>query len=229
MRTWFALCLLALYAFAAQAQTTEETRTLQAFDRLEAGHNFQIELVKSDKESLSLTCKGDISPQEVVTEVSKGELRLTLDNKRNIRGSWQIQVTVYYRELKSIDLSGASALRCAESWKGTDLSLECSGASTFKGDVQASTLKVDGSGASVISITGQTGTLSLDLSGASSLKGEGFLALTAAVEGSGASNATLQVKESLSAELSGASKLHYKGTPRMEKMDTSGASTVRSM
>ena len=44
---------------------------------------------------------------------------------------------------------------------------------------------------------------------------------------SGASHAKVQADQTIAAQLSGASGLTYKGTPRFTKQDTTGASTIQ--
>jgi len=53
--------------------------------------------------------------------------------------------------------------------------------------------------------------------------------LTARIDMSGASEVEINVLESLSVELSGASEVKYYGNPQMKHISTSGASEIKSM
>jgi hypothetical protein len=59
------------------------------------------------------------------------------------------------------------------------------------------------------------------------LDAEGLKAENANVDGSGASNASVNVIGDLKADLSGASKVTYTGNPRNLEKSTSGASSVK--
>ena len=83
------------------------------------------------------------------------------------------------------------------------------------------------SGASSLDLTGSSASLSLKASGASKAKMEDFAIDDAEVHLSGASSATLNVKDNIGpAALSGASKLIYLGDPTFSDFQTSGASSI---
>jgi hypothetical protein len=90
------------------------------------------------------------------------------------------------------------------------VNIELSGASTYRGSIEAAELDIDLSGASGAIISGICQTkMGIDLSGASTLKAADLSAMSVYGEMSGASDADVTVCSALNVELSGASTLTY--------------------
>ena len=133
--------------------------------------------------------------------------------------------------LRSLNLSGASYFDGDLS--GGNVDIDLSGASTYRGNVQANNnIELDLSGSSTASITGYcANTLDIDLSGASTLNAIALDATDVRGDLSGASTADVTCCDILRVNLSGASKLTY-GTVSSScnpsvRCETSGSSTVR--
>ena len=105
--------------------------------------------------------------------------------------------------------------------------LDLTGASNFKGAVDAVDLEVDQSGASDARIGGRVSNFRVDLSGASSLKGYELSADVVDIDVSGASNAQINAVKELKVEASGASDVRYRGSGVLKEINSSGASSVR--
>lgn len=127
-----------------------------------------------------------------------------------------------------VDLGGASTF-VAQGLNVEDLSVELGGASDFEvKQLIAKRAEFDGGGASDITLAGKLERLSLELGGASDFEAQKLIVGHAKIELQGASGATLQVQETLDIEVSGASTLSYKGSPRILKQEVRGQSSVRS-
>jgi hypothetical protein len=105
--------------------------------------------------------------------------------------------------------------------------LHLSGASDLEGELNvAGDLDVNLSGASDMTISGSSQNISVDVSGASDVKAYEFTTNTCKVDASGASEVRITVDKELSAKLSGASNVSYKGGAVIRDIKTSGASSV---
>ena len=111
--------------------------------------------------------------------------------------------------------------------KFDDLELDCSGASDVDLKLGAQTLNLDLSGASQIELYGSAETVELDLSGASDLDAYNLEAEVYKTDISGASHARIFVSKELSADVSGAASLKYKGDPMIKYHDVSGAASMK--
>jgi hypothetical protein len=85
------------------------------------------------------------------------------------------------------------------------------------------------SGASNAKLSGSASRLVVNGSGASELDLLQLPASDLVIDLSGASEASVSVTGTISAVVSGASGLRYKGSPRFTKKDVSGASTIESI
>ena len=160
-------------------------------------------------------------------------------------------VLPYNKELRSVELSGASHFSSNRPM-GTDLAkVELSGASHYDGDLSAATVELELSGASDFSGSVDAGNvdlelggashatvsgtcsheLELDISGASNLDASNLDATRVRGEMSGASKADLTLCDELRMDIGGASHLTYRlladGCSPDIRVNTTGSSTVR--
>jgi hypothetical protein len=181
-----------------------EKRSVAEFNAIEVGGIFEVEVVAQKEFSVEVEADDNLL-QFIRTEVKGGTLEISTEKKISPRG--RIHVRVSAPDIESLQVSGASKLSLAN----------------LKND----SLKVDASGASKIKVDGETKNLEIELSGASKIEAEALMAENVNVAGSGASCASVNVSGDLKADLSGASKVTYAGSPRNLEKSTSGASSVR--
>lgn len=113
--------------------------------------------------------------------------------------------------------------------KGDDVKIDLTGASVFNGQVEGETGAFYLSGASSVKLTGAVAEAKVYASGASTLNGSEFMVSDLFLNLSGASTAKIKVVESIKYDISGMSRLHYSGTPKILGANVSGMSTVKSL
>lgn len=146
--------------------------------------------------------------------------------KIDLSGASKTRISKLSANDLKIDASGASELVSAGS--GNIITLDASGAAKLFLTYTADDLKADLSGASKVSIKGAADKTSLDCSGASNFDGESFQTKTVRVDISGAAKAEIEVKKSITGEVTGASTLRYIGDPDRVILEKSrGASVSR--
>jgi len=124
----------------------------------------------------------------------------------------------------NIDVSGAGRLDCT-SIKAGDTVIGVSGAGQTTGTLSMANGNFDISGASTLQLEGTATNITADFSGASSGKLDNLAVATAKITVSGASNATINVSANIDANVSGASRLYYIGSPTLGNISVTGAST----
>ena len=102
--------------------------------------------------------------------------------------------------------------------------MEISGGSDFKGKIETDELKVNASGGSDISISGKATRLTIDANGGSDFNGYDITSDICNVQASGGSDVEITVNKELSANASGGSDIHYKGTGLIRDIKTCGGS-----
>lgn len=181
-----------------------EKRDVAEFNAIEVGGVFDVEVVAQKEFGVEVEADDNLL-QFIRTEVKGGTLEISTDKRISPKGA--IRVRISAPDIEKLQVSGASKLSL--------------------GNVKNDSLKVYASGASKLKVDGETRDLEIDLSGASKIEAENLKAENVNVDGSGASCANVNVSGDLKADLSGASKVTYTGTPRNLEKSTSGASSVR--
>jgi hypothetical protein len=125
-----------------------------------------------------------------------------------------------------LTLSGASHLEAFNISTGS-LGIKLEGASGLTGDIKASgDAKFEVAGAGKLDLKGAANKIILQSSGASKVALDKFPAQNADVEISGASTCTVNLNGKLNADVTGASSLHWSGTPVLGDIQISGASKL---
>lgn len=90
------------------------TRKVKEFDEIEISHGIEVLLFKSNSNELEISIKG-LDREDVITEVSYGELEIRLRNKSlwddDRDRHWDVEIKVPYQHLDKVDVSmGASVV-----------------------------------------------------------------------------------------------------------------------
>jgi serine/threonine-protein kinase len=140
------------------------------------------------------------------------------------RTPMKVQITM--PALHDLTLSGACTAAIGGVQGGRSFRADLSGASTLQGDVSADKMTLAAIGASTATLRGTAQEAALSASGASQLRLGELSVARADVDLSGASAATVHVREHLDYTLSGASQLKYAGHPTLGHTSASGASSA---
>ncbi|MCV9385651.1 GIN domain-containing protein [Reichenbachiella ulvae] len=140
----------------------------------------------------------------------------------------KLEVYITMPSLTGLESGGACELHIGR-FENESFEIKLMGASNCEMDIKTNDLEIDLSGASKLKIQGSTDALSADVSGASNLRAYDLRAKKVDVKAGGASNARVNARESLSAEVSGISNVKYKGNPSRTALDESGLGKVRSV
>ncbi|MEI6851406.1 MAG: DUF2807 domain-containing protein [Bacteroidota bacterium] len=146
---------------------------------------------------------------------------LTVDT-RSLNGASELKVTIQAKDLKSIDISGASTLKSENTLKLDNLTIDASGAAEVKLDLDVANLESDLSGAANVKLSGIVLNHNIKAGGAADLKALELQTSKAEVELTGASNVKIDVKDKLSGRVSGVSDLKLKSDPAINELDKTG-------
>lgn len=204
-------------------------RDVPSFDRITVSSAIKLYLTPDDNEKVVVSADQAWARDKIVTRVKDGVLEVFFDCKGVDcwRGDRRLKVYVGFRTLRGLKASGATDTYVNGVIKADRFRLDLTGASNFKGAVDAVDLEVDQSGASDARIGGRVSNFRVDLSGASSLKGYELSADVVDIDVSGASNAQINAVKELKVEASGASDVRYRGSGVLKEINSSGASSVR--
>lgn len=205
-----------------------QVRTVQGFHGIEVSNAINLYLSQGDQEAVVVSAN-DLKWREFIhTDVENGILKIWLDTRKWSRGNVKIKAYVSFTTLDKLSASGASDVFVDGVITSDDLSIDLNGASDFKGAINVKNLKLDQSGASDAHVTGVvSGLAEIHSSGASDVKGYDLTIQNCNVHATGASDIRITVHNELSADLSGASTVFYKGEAVVRDVRSSGASAVK--
>jgi hypothetical protein len=234
MKKIVSLFILSLFAIPLFAQKTindanAEVRQVSSFTALHISNAFDVVITQGSQEGLAVSASDKEDVQYIKTEVSNGTLKIWFDpkDKKFWPKNRKLKAYVAVKNVKEIKASGACDLKIEGGLSASDLKVGLSGASDLNGKLTISgTLDVHLSGASDMDITGSAKDMSIDANGASDIKAYDFKTTVCKVEASGASGVKISVDKELSARLSGASSVSYKGEALIRDIKTSGASSI---
>lgn len=248
--TLTALALLPGCTTTGVGKVVTEEKDFTDFTYVDIEGTFEVEITQSD--SFSVTIRADEDFYDYVAVAKEGDtLRIYL-NPRHTFTDFTLQAralkaTITMPALYGIQLAGASK-GTITGFKSTrdftlnvsgassldledievdDAEFEISGASKVTGSINATDMRFEISGASTVKLEGSAEDTIIDASGASEVDLAGLPLNDADVRLSGASEASLDVRDRLDAALSAASRLYFLGNPTMGNVSVTGASTIK--
>jgi len=202
----------------------KETRNVSGFHGIDVGGAYKVVLIKSSEEKIVLEVDDNLLPY-IKTKVFGGILEI--DNEKDFRNPKQLKVTIYFKSINEIDISGAASLFSEDVLKAESIEIDASGASYIDLKLDTESLECDFSGASKIEFSGRAISVEIEASGATVYNALKLEVESCEIDASGAAVARIWVTGELGLEASGASSIRYKGSPSIDLIDISGASSVR--
>jgi hypothetical protein len=203
----------------AQDINNENFVSLNEFTKIEIAGAFDVTLIQSDVHKISKNENAD-----VIFEVKNGELGISHRDRRQNRREKEV-ITIYFKSLEELELSGAVSVNSESLITGNLLKLEMSGANNVTLNVEFEKIISDLSGASRLTLSGTANTHQFEASGASSVNAESLKTESTIVEISGASSANVNA-EIIRGEVGGVSKLTHNPEAKNE-VDRSRTASVR--
>jgi Putative auto-transporter adhesin, head GIN domain len=208
--------------------TTATTRIDAAgVTRLDVAYGFDVRVRLGQPEAVTVTYDDNLADLLDV-RVDGRTLRIQLQPNSNIDHRPTLRAEVTLARLEEIRAAGASTVTVASKLPDSGLRLLVSGSSRVAADLALDRAEATVSGSSRLELTGTANTLTAQGSGASNLELADLRLRDLDIQLSGASRGSVNVTGTIAAQVSGASKLTYTGTPQFTKRDTSGGSSIQA-
>lgn len=208
-----------------------ELRSVGSFTGVSVSGGIDLYL-SGGEEAVAVSASSAEARDRIRTEVQNGVLKIWFDSKSGLNINWnnnrKLRAYVSYKTLKSLSASGGCDVLVDGVLKSSELRMDLSGGSDFKGKVDVENLRVAQSGGCDVKISGRTATLSVNASGGSDFNGYDLSADICEAHASGGCDVEVTVTKELSAHASGASDIRYKGQPNVKEEKASGASSVKA-
>ncbi len=234
MKKYLLSTLLLFISLVLFAQEQTKEINVNSFNSLDAGFIFNIEAIQSTTEKIVIVADKEVL-DAVEIKVKNNTLYLSGSTKNLSRETQKrirkVKTYIYYKQLNSINLSGATTFTSKEIFKGDKFDITSSGAVTInsvKIDVERSSISL--SGATNTIIEGTIGQSDIDVTGAAKFNFKGY-ANDIDMSCSGAVNINLEGEiKKLKQSISGSSKLHLSGEGNeFSDIEISGASYINAI
>jgi len=191
------------WGIRGNGRVKEEKRTIEDFQRIQAGGAFTIKIHVGQPTSLKITAEDNLLGY-IKTNV-KGNT-LIINTRKSISPRKEIFIDITTPELDFINASGANNITV--------------------GGIKGSQFDVDLSGAGNINLSGEVDKFKAELSGAGNINAKELKAQNVRVSVSGAASADIYAKQSLEASVSGVGSINYYGNPPDTKTNVSGVGSI---
>ena len=209
---------------AATAFAQNEVRNFENVNALKVSLPFNVILIQGLTEKMEIKGLEDEYLDNIKSEMNNGEL--SIFTKGKIKSKQEVTVSITFKHLNEITLSGALDVSTLDVIRENELKIKGSGAIEADLNIEVPKLSIEFSGASDLKLRGLADTLTLKTSGASDIKASNFIAKNVIIGISGASDAKVYASESIRGTATGASSVNVKGSPAIKAINKSGASSA---
>lgn len=199
----------------------------ESFNKIAVSQNIKLIISQGNDIALAVSASQEKYKEDIKTVVKNGTLNIySAGDSRWSNKSRNLTVYLSFKEIESIEASGASDVIVLGVLNLKKINIGLSGASKLKASFNVEVLMMDLSGASKTNMQGNVMQLNIECSGASDVSAYKLEAEKANVNASGASDIMITVTKELNAEASGASHIYYKGTATVTNVRAGGVSKI---
>jgi hypothetical protein len=206
---------------------TTITRSTGDYDGVSVGGFFDVILV-GGKEG-KVTIEGEENLMEyIVTEVSRGTLKIKVEKGINMKTTRRLTVTVPVKDIERVSLGGSGNVTGETKIKAEDLDVSLGGSGNISLDIDASNLKSSIGGSGNIKLSGKADYMRSSIAGSGTIKAYELQVneIKASIAGSG--DIRVSVKDEIDATVAGSGSIYYKGNPPKINTKSVGSGSVRS-
>jgi len=204
-----------------------ETRNVGNFDQLGVSGSFDVFLVKGNEGKIDIKIEENLLPY-LVTKVENGKLKIRWKKGTSIRTTKSTQVTVYFKDINGIGVSGSSDVVAKDKIRSNEFTASVSGSGDIEFEIETDHLTASVSGSGDLDISGSAKNITAAVAGSGDIDAYGLKADTADLKISGSGGMTITVENELKVKVSGSGDIKYKGNPKIEDIKVSGSGNVSS-
>lgn len=204
-----------------------KTRNVENFDGVGVAGSFDVFLVAGNEGKLEISVEENLEPY-LITEVKDGNLKIKWKKGTNIRTTKSTQVTVHFKEISSLAMSGSGDIISKDVIKGKSLDIAVAGSGDIKLDMQVQKAQSAISGSGDIELSGKATEFEAAVSGSGDIEAYDLKTEKAELKVAGSGSIGISVEKEIVARVSGSGDIKYKGQPSIEDIKVSGSGNVRT-
>lgn len=226
------LLLSTVYLSFGQDKTIRDEnaqkRDVSGFQSIHVEDGVDLYLSQDQTEAVAVSASKTEYRDKIQTIVKDGILYISYDESP-VNFNWRsrrLRAYVSAKTLKALKASGGSDVYIPTAFNTTDLTMNLSGGSDFKGIINAENMEIKASGGSDVNVSGKAVNLKISANGGSDFDGYDMIAENVFVSASGGSDARVTATRELGVEASGGSDIDYKGNAVLKYKSANGGSSV---
>lgn len=208
-------------------KTINKTRNVGSFDGVGVSGSFDVILVAGNEGKLELSVEENLEPY-LITEVKDGNLKIGWKKGVNVRTSKNTIVTVHFKNINSLAMSGSGDITSKDVIKGNSLKMAVAGSGDIKIDMDVQMAKSAISGSGDIKLSGKATEFEAAVSGSGDVEAYDLKTEKAELKVAGSGSIGISVEKEIVARVSGSGDIKYKGQPRIEDIKVSGSGKISS-
>jgi len=229
------VCFFALLSLLASVAYSQKiTLPFSFFNGINAFGPFDVELIKSETESVEIEYNG-IDKEDVVIEMSRGLIKMKLKNRhyfnewnnQSHRKSEYVTVKVYYHDMDMIEAQAGATVTSRERLKSKYLSIESTMGGEVKLDVLTKELQTKINMGGIVELNGQTERLDVSANMGGVLKAIQLESKVVFVKATMGAEVTVNVIDELEVSSAFGSSVDYIGGPAVRHTSKSMGGEVR--
>lgn len=201
----------------------DETRAVSTINNLDIQGRFSVFLTQGEKASLKINADENLL-KLVESTNEEGELSLRIKGRINSNDVIKLYITA--DSLQNLDFSAGANVETPQELRGEKLKINSSAGASGNLKLRYNEIVCDAHAGSDLTLLGITNISSFIFSSGASINAEELKTKRASVEGSAGGNASINVEDELSAELSAGASLDYSGNPKVTKMETTAGGSI---
>ncbi len=210
----------------ANGKIVTKTRSVETFDKIAVSGSFDVVLKKGKEGDISIEASENII-EIIETEVKKNVLKINFKKGFRITNAKKILITVSYKDISSVILSGSGSISSEDTIDGDELNLVISGSGDMDFNVSTKNLKSVISGSADVKLKGSTGELKVVISGSGDIKASELKSERVNVVISGSGDADVYASKEISGVVSGSGDVSYYGNPDSVNVKSNGSGSVK--
>jgi hypothetical protein len=202
-----------------------KTRTISDFKGVDVGGSFDVVLVKGKERKVTIKGEENII-NYIETKVRNNTLQVKYQNNINISTTKKLTVTLVYRDIEKISLSGSGNIINKGVLNNSNLKVNLGGSGNITLNVDSNEVQSSIGGSGNIKLQGISNELECSIAGSGSIKAYELNTniLFATVTGSG--NIRSTVNNKIKATVVGSGSVYYKGNPTYIDSNSIGSGDV---
>lgn len=234
---FFAAFLMVLSTANAQWWSSEKVkgngemitkeRKVGSYDAVKLIGSMNVELVAGTEGNLKVEAESNLQ-EYILTEVKNGTLKISVEKDINLDPTEEIKVTVPFKDLEEISLTGSGDIWNSDLIKESNLEVQVTGSGDMMLDLEVEDLEGKITGSGDIELKGKARRFECSVTGSGDFDAFGLSAEEVEAKVAGSGDIMVNASKALKASVAGSGDIIYTGNPDKQDFKTFGSGSVSS-